>query len=111
MLQIYKQSAYVSKLDFYFGHFTDRECIQGRTQDSNFQGGGGGGGGGQVFPGDGKCGSRGGGQGDRTPPPPGKSQVIWVSLGNKQLDPPGISWNPLENVGPPCETLKNCRFL
>ena len=21
-------------------------------------------------------------------PPPGKSQVIWVSIGNKQLDPP-----------------------
>ena len=29
------------------------------------------------------------------PPPPGKSQVIWVSLGNKQLDsPPGKSWTP-----------------
>ena len=28
-------------------------------------------------------------------PPPGKSQVIWVSIGNKQLDPPpGKSWNP-----------------
>ena len=27
-----------------------------------------------------------GGQGVRTPP--GKSQVIWVSIGNKQLDPP-----------------------
>ena len=34
-----------------------------------------------------------GGQGVRTPP--GKSQVIWVSIGNKQLDP------PLEKVGPP----------
>ena len=28
--------------------------------------------------------------------PPGKSQVIWVFIGNKQLDPP-----PLEKVGPP----------
>ena len=28
------------------------------------------------------------------PDPPRKSQVIWVSIGNKQLD-------PLENVGPP----------
>ena len=35
-----------------------------------------------------KCGSRGGGTGG--PAPPGKSQVIWVSIGNKQLDPP---WN------------------
>ena len=26
------------------------------------------------------------------PDPPGKSQVIWVSIGNKQLDPPGKSW-------------------
>ena len=39
-----------------------------------------------------------GGQGVRTPPPPGKSQVIWVSLGNKLLD-------PLENVGPPWKML------
>ena len=37
-----------------------------------------------------------GGQGVRTPPP-GKSQVVWVSIGNKQLDPPP----PLEKVGPP----------
>ena len=42
-----------------------------------------------------------GGQGVRTPP--GKSQVIWVSIGNKQLDPPwekldppGKCWTPLE---------------
>ena len=34
-----------------------------------------------------------GGQGVRTPP--GKSQVIWVSIGDKQLPP------PLEKVGPP----------
>ena len=44
---------------------------------------------------------------DPTPPPPGKSQVIWVSIGNKQLVPP--PWKkldpppPLENVGPPLE--------
>ena len=61
-----------------------------------------------------KCGSRGGGGGRGSgPPPPGKSQVIWVSIGNKQLDPPP----PLETVGPPenCWTpsgaLKNDRFL
>ena len=44
------------------------------------------------------------------PDPPGKSQVIWVSLGNKQFD-------PLEKVGPPGKcwthsgTLKSDRFL
>ena len=37
------------------------------------------------------------------PDPPGKSQVIWVSVGNKQLDPPGKSGPPLENVGPALE--------
>ena len=40
-------------------------------------------------------------------PPPGKSQVIWVSIGNKQLDPPlekvGPPPPPLENGGPPLE--------
>ena len=38
--------------------------------------------------------------------PPGKSQVIWVSIGNKQLDPPWKELDPpppLENVGPPQE--------
>ena len=40
---------------------------------------------------DSKCGSRGGSGG---PELPGKSQVIWVSIGYKQLD-------PLEKVGPP----------
>ena len=43
-----------------------------------------------------------GGQGVRTPP--GKSQVIWVSIGNKQLD-------PLENAGPPLEPCKMIDFL
>ena len=41
------------------------------------------------------------------PDPPGKSQVIWVSIGNKQLDPPWKKLDPppppLENVGPPLE--------
>ena len=31
-----------------------------------------------------KCGSKGGNRG--ADPPPGKSQVIWVSIGNKQFD-------------------------
>ena len=44
-----------------------------------------------------------GGTGVRTPPP-GKSQGIWVSIGNKQLDPPpGKSWTPLEDIGLPLE--------
>ena len=46
-----------------------------------------------------RVGGVGGGQGVCTP---GKSQVIWVSIGNKQLDPPP-PWkklDPLENVGP-----------
>ena len=46
------------------------------------------------------------------PEPPGKSQVIWVSIGNKLLDPPGKSWTPLAGK---CwtlsGTLKNDRFL
>ena len=37
------------------------------------------------------------------PDPPGKSQVIWVSIGNKQLDPP---WKKFDPPG----TLKNDRF-
>ena len=41
-----------------------------------------------------KCGSRGGGTGG--PDPPGKSQVIWVSIGNKQLDPPPLPWKMLD---------------
>ena len=56
-----------------------------------------------------KCGSRGGLPGD--PDPPGKSQVIWVYIGNKELDPPGKSWTPLENVGPPSGTLKMIDFF
>ena len=51
-----------------------------------------------------------GGQGVRTPP--GKSQVIWVSIGNKQLDPPGKKLDPLhEKVGPPLEPLKMIDFF
>ena len=30
---------------------------------------------------------------DPHPPPPGKSQIKWVSIGNKQLDPP---WKKLD---------------
>ena len=33
------------------------------------------------------------------PDPPGKSQVIWVSIGNKQLDPP--PWKKLPPPPPP----------
>ena len=40
---------------------------------------------------DSKCGSRGGSGG---PDPLGKSQVIWVSIGYKQLDPLRKSWTP-----------------
>ena len=56
-----------------------------------------------------KCGCRGGTGG---PDPPGKSQVIWVSIGNKQLDPP--PWKKLAPTGKcwiPSGTLKNDRFL
>ena len=51
MLQIYKQSAFVSKLDFYFGHILLIVNAYKGGPSTNFQGGGGGGG--QVFPGDG----------------------------------------------------------
>ena len=54
-----------------------------------------------------------GGQGVRAPPP-GKSQVIWVSVGNKQLDPPPPLEKvgpPLENVGPPLEPRKMIDFF
>ena len=56
-----------------------------------------------------KCGSRGGTGG---PDLPGKSQIIWVSIGNKQLDPP--PWKKLDPPGKcwtPSGTLKNDRFL
>ena len=53
-----------------------------------------------------KCGSRGGDRGSR--PPPGKSQVIWVSIGNKQLEKVGA---PLENVGPPLKPWKMIDFF
>ena len=52
---------------------------------------------------------RGGGVGQGFPDPPGKSQVIWGSIGNKQLDPSLEKVGPppppphLENVGPPPE--------
>ena len=48
-------------------------------------------------------------RGDRgSGPPPGKSQVIWVSIGNKQLDPPPP---PLENVGPPKKNVVRAFFV
>ena len=50
---------------------------------------------------DSMCESRGGSGG---PDPPGKSQVIWVSIGYKQLDPPGKCWTP-------SGTLKNDSFV
>ena len=40
----------------------------------------------------------GGGQGVRTSS--GKSQIIWVSIGNKQLDTPGKSWTPWKKLDP-----------
>ena len=40
-----------------------------------------------------------GGKGVRTPA--GKSQDIWVSIGNKQLDPPGKSWTRPPPPPPP----------
>ena len=49
----------------------------------------------------------GGGGGGGGPDPPGKSQVIWVSIGNKQY-----IGTPLENVGPPLTgTLENYSFF
>ena len=42
-----------------------------------------------------------GGWGAGVPDPPGKSQVIWISIGNKQLDPPWKKLDPLEKVGSP----------
>ena len=59
---------------------------------------------------------RGGGTRGPDPPHPGKSQVIWVSIGNKQLDPPPPGKRkvgpppPLENAGPPPEPLKMIVF-
>ena len=56
MLQIYKQSAFVSKLDFYFGHILlIVNAYKGGPSTQILQRRGGGG---QVFPGDGvHCGS------------------------------------------------------
>ena len=53
MLQIYKQSAFVSKLDFYFGHILlIVNAYKGGPSTQIFKGEeGGGGGGGKFFPG------------------------------------------------------------
>ena len=48
------------------------------------------------------------------PDPPGKLQVVWVSIGNTQLDPPpGKSWTPPPpgKCWTPLGTLKNDRIL
>ena len=53
MLQIYKQSAFISKLDFYFGHILlIVNAYKGGPRTQIFKGEEGGGEG-QVFPGDG----------------------------------------------------------
>ena len=56
-----------------------------------------------------------GGQGVLTPPP-GKSQVMWVCIGNRHLDPPppppGKGWTPPpRKYGPPLEPLKTIDFF
>ena len=52
------------------------------------------------------------GTGGPDPPPPGNSQVIWVSIGNKRLDPPRKSWTPPPGkCWTPSGALKNDRFL
>ena len=50
-------------------------------------------------------------QGVRTPPE--KSQVLWVSIGNKQLDPPPLrkKLDPTGKCWTSSGTLKNDRFL
>ena len=40
------------------------------------------------------------------PPPPGKSQVIWVSIGNKQLDPIWKKLDPLWKLLDPLWNLE-----
>ena len=44
-----------------------------------------------------------GGGGAGGPDPSGKSQIIWVSIGNKQLDTPWEKLDPLEKIGPHLE--------
>ena len=41
----------------------------------------------------------------------GKSQVIWVSIGNMQLDPSCKKLDTLENVGLPLELWKMIDFF
>ena len=55
-----------------------------------------------------------GGTGDPDPPPPGKSQVIWVSIGNKQMIGPPPLWKKLDPPGKcwiPSGTLKMIDFF
>ena len=49
------------------------------------------------------------GQGVRTPS--GKSQIIWVSIGNKQLDTHWKKLDPLEKIGPHLEPWKTIDFF
>ena len=54
------------------------------------------------------------GVGEAGGPDPGKSQVIWVSIGNKQLDPPPPhpeKVGPQENGPPPLEPWKMIVFF
>ena len=43
--------------------------------------------------------------------PSGKSQIIWVSIGNKQLDTPWKKLDPPGKNWTPSGALKNDRFL
>ena len=45
-------------------------------------------------------------EGTGGPDPPGKSQVIWVSIGNKQLDPPWKKLDPLWKMLDPLWNLE-----
>ena len=52
------------------------------------------------------------GVGEAGGPDPGKSQVIWVSIGNKQLDPPHPEKvGPQENGPPPLEPWNMIVFI
>ena len=53
----------------------------------------------------------GGTVGPEPPPPPGKSQVIWVSIGNKLLDPTWKKLDPPSKMLDPLWNLENDKFL
>ena len=54
---------------------------------------------------------RGGGGVTGVQTPSGKSQIIWVSIGNKQLDTPWKKLDPLEKIGPHLEPWKTIDFF